>query len=131
MTLSIKKPYSLTIEIPALPAMTNPASGTSSHWRVIHKERKRWHELVALYTVGKRPEKPLKYFTLTLTRFSSKCPDYDGLTSGFKAVADALKISGIIEDDTMENTGAWNVSWQRVAPKAGKIQVVVQSVEGV
>jgi hypothetical protein len=64
--------YELDIEIPSLPTMN--ASARSNRW-VLIKEKKRWAQLVGLFTAGKRPKEPLQKALVTFTRCSSACPD--------------------------------------------------------
>lgn len=76
---------------------------------------------------GKIPPKPFSFYKLHLTRFSSSEPDYDGLTSSWKYIVDALKYYKVIEDDRLSNSGPWNVMWQKCPQKHGKIHVVVEN----
>lgn len=119
--------YSITFELPGLPKTVNAQN--SMHWRDKGTYVKEWHRMVHLSVARQKPEQPLKRASLILTRFSSTEPDFDGLVSSFKCVVDALIVAGIIENDKMSNIGKPDYRWQRVAPKAGKIQVTVQSVE--
>lgn len=76
----------------------------------------------------KLPKKPLSRFELTLFRFSSVEPDYDGLVSGFKVIVDGLREIGVIAGDKLSNTGPWRCHWFLAKPKAGFIRVVVREV---
>lgn len=114
------------ITIPGLPKMANPSGAKSTHWRYAHQESQKWKSLVAVATAGKRPKEPLKRFRLSMTRYSSVEPDYDGLVRGFKHVVDGLKACGIIEDDKLSNScGAWQCYWTKCKPKEGKIHIFV------
>lgn len=108
--------------------MANIASG-KSHWRYAYKQASAWKQNV-VYAVGKnKPPEPLKHYRLELVRFSSSEPDFDGLVRGFKNAVDGLKLAGVIEDDKLSNSGAWQVRWERCKPKEGKIRVRVISVD--
>lgn len=120
--------YRLEFRIDALPTMANIASGRS-HWRYAHNEATKWRNLVWDATFGKIPKGPLKRVKLTLTRHSSIAPDYDGLTRGFKSVVDGLRHCGVIENDKLENTGAWDCRWEKAPPKKGFVTVIVEEIE--
>lgn len=117
--------YSIDFELKGLPRMSNP-SGKSSHWRAIDDDRKCWQSSVVAVVGRNRPPKPLTRVKLTLTRFSSTEPDYDGLVRGFKSVVDGLKMARVIEDDKLSNTGTWDCAWVQVLPKRGRIRVIVE-----
>lgn len=65
---------------------------------------------------------------LTLTRYSSKEPDFDGLCSSFKNVIDGLVEAGVIIDDKMSVIGQPTYAWVKCPPKKGKIKVVVEEL---
>lgn len=120
--------YHLSIEIPGLPTMANLKSG-KSHWRHADRERKKWQEAVFYAVAAKRPKAPLKKAKLILTRLSSVEPDFDGLVRGMKSVVDGLVVSGVLENDRLSNTGAWDCRWEKCPPKKGCIRVEVLEVE--
>jgi len=95
------------------------------HWRKIHKERKRWKMLVWMATLGERPKEPFKKAQLTLTRFSAREPDYDGLVSSFKAILDGLVEAKIIADDRPSVVGQPTFRWEKTNPGSGRIRVEV------
>lgn len=107
--------------------MTNP-SGRSTHWRLKHAEAKHWKKEVAIAVACKQPPAPLERARLTLVRYSSVSPDPDGLVSGFKHVIDGLRDAGVIANDRWENIGMPNYLWEKCAPKAGRIMVIVEEV---
>lgn len=120
--------YRLEFELPGLPRMANIASGRS-HWRYAHQEAATWKQAVKLAVGPRKPKKPLPRYRLILTRFSSVEPDFDGLTRGFKSLVDGLKMAGVIEDDKLSNSGAWDCQWDRARPREGKVRVVVEEVK--
>jgi hypothetical protein len=120
--------YRLEFELDSLPRMAN-ASGKSRNWRAMHEERKRWKEAVARVAASRRPPTPLRRARLTLTRFSSVCPDYDGLASGFKAVTDGLVLGGVLEDDSMKHIGIPDFRWEKAPRGKGKVRIVVEQIE--
>jgi len=117
------KLYKLCIEINGLPKPTNAQKG---NWYLKSKEAKKWREDSRNMTIAMRPKVPLVKATLKLTRFSSKCPDYDGLVSSFKHIIDGLVDAGIIEDDNMNIIGMPEFDWVKCKPKQGKIRVIVE-----
>lgn len=121
-------PYELIFEIPGLPKMANASGARSTHWRYADAERKRWQLFVTRAIHSNRPPEPLKRAHLTLWRFSSVEPDYDGLVRGFKSVVDGLRMAGVLAEDRLSNTGAWDCRWERCKPKQGKIRVRVIEV---
>lgn len=121
--------YRLVFEIPGLPRMSN-ASGRSRSWRATHNAARRWKHEVILVTRSHRPPAPLERARLTLTRFSSVEPDADGLVIGFKPVIDGLVKAGILVNDRMSNIGMPTYRWAKALPGKGKIQVVVEEIDG-
>ena len=120
--------YILEFELLGLPKMTNPSGSKSTHWRGIKKERDHWIAMVAAIAKPKRPPAPLEKAKLTLTRYSSVCPDPDGLTSGFKAVVDSLVKSGILQNDKMKNIGFPDYRWEKAPPGAGRVKIRVEEI---
>lgn len=117
--------YSLEFQIGGLPRMHN-ASGKSKHHFVLHAEAKRWKRDVALAVGNRKPPMPLTRYTLTLVRFSSVEPDFDGATIGFKYVVDSLVDCGVLANDKISNSGQWNVAWVKSSPRNGRISVRVE-----
>lgn len=121
--------YRLKLELEGLPAMANP-SGRSSHWRVADNERKKWQQLVAAKVpFFAKPARPLERAKLTLIRFSSVEPDFDGLVRGFKSIVDGLVIARVLANDRISNTGIWNCFWEKTSPKQGRVVVLVEETD--
>ena len=89
-------------------------------------EARKWKKMVSLVVVGKKPSQPLKKAKLTLTRYSSVCPDSDGLVSGFKRIVDGLVEAGILENDKFVNIGMPDYRWEKALPKNGRVTVTVE-----
>ena len=120
--------YLLELTLQGLPKMTNANSG---NWRMRQREAHKWQRMVIDQIVIQRclrPAEPLKQAVITLTRHSSKMPDYDGLVSGCKHIIDGLKMSNIIIDDNMLVVGQPVYRWQSCSPKEGKMHVRVQEI---
>ena len=107
--------------------MANIASG-KSHWRYAHAEAQKWKQLVFFAVGSQKPIKPLDRVKLTLTRFSSVEPDFDGLVRGFKSVVDSLRHCGVMTDDKISNTGIWDCRWVKAPKNSGSIRVIVEEV---
>lgn len=120
--------YRLEFELNGLPKMTNPSGARSTHWRVVKAERDRWKLATIAVIRSRRPLAPLERARLTLTRFSSTSPDYDGLVSGFKSILDALVKGGVLANDKFTNIGAPQYLWIKCQPRKGKIRVVVEEI---
>ena len=75
-----------------------------------------------------RPPQPLTKAKVTITRHSSRCPDYDGLVSAAKSLLDGLKLAQIIEDDNMNVIGRPEFKWEKCSPKSGHVVITVESV---
>ncbi len=90
--------YKIVFEIAVLPKLPNSRS-QKSFWG-LHNEKKNWTNYIALATIGKRPDSPLKKSEITITRCSSRICDLDNLYGSLKAPLDALVRLGMIIDDS-------------------------------
>lgn len=111
------------IEIPGLP---KPINRLQVHWRNKHAHAKRWKDAVILYTRKYKPDSAFEKASLTLTRISSKRPDFDGLVSSFKHVIDGLIEAGIIINDTHDVIGVPDYQWEKGKQKLGMIRIKVE-----
>ncbi len=118
--------YRLEINIEGLPKPTN--ASRSQGWRKRYKEDKEWKRSVWLNVFNKLPWAPLDVAKLTLTRFSSSEPDYDGLVSSFKVIIDALVEAGVLANDKRQNIGVPTYLWEKAPKERGKIKIEVESV---
>lgn len=119
--------YCIEFEIPGLPPTIN-AGGRSRHWRIGWAATAKWKESIGWATAGKRPKKPLERAQITLTRYSSMEPDFDGLVSSFKAVIDGLVVHGVLAGDKMSQIGQPRYRWEKCPRNSGKIKVRVEEV---
>lgn len=124
MSSSELKPYTLNITVPGLPKRINQMSGRT--WYVRSAESKKWLSSISAYATI--PPNPIRRAKLTLVRFSSRCPDYDGLVSSFKHVIDALVTLRILEDDSMIHIGMPDFMWVITDRGKGKIQIIVEEL---
>jgi hypothetical protein len=119
----------IEFEINDLPKTINALG--RAHWAVKVREVKKWKHLIMLYALRTKndfqPFSPLKKAKLTLTRFSSVEPDFDGLVSSFKVVIDGLIYAQVIEDDKQSNIGQPTYLHVKSKRKEGKIKVRVEA----
>ncbi len=116
--------YDIIIKIDDLPMTRNAIA--DRRW-TRKKEADKWHQLIA-YAINERPIEPLKKAQLTLTRYSSAMPDYDGLVSSFKFPIDGLVKVNILKDDNLKVVEHPQYHWKRVKPKQGYIEIRVQEI---
>jgi len=113
----------VTVIIPQLPKMAN--SGRGWNWRVDWADKKRWYEIMSLRMKQYRPVEPLQELAVTLTRCSSKEPDFDGLVHGFKPVVDSLVRLGFVINDRMSNLKA-TYKWEPSPRNKGFIRIEME-----
>ncbi len=116
-----------TIEftLKGLPKVTNRQN---VHWRVKHAESKKWKLATAFecqHAILKHHLNALPFdrAVLTLTRHSSREPDFDGLVSGFKHVIDGIVASTLIRDDKSQTIGQPTYKWEYARPNKSFITV--------
>lgn len=115
----------ISFEIKELPKMPNAV--LRQHYFIIKKEADKWHALVLKEVAKQRPNRPYPKAKLTLTRYSTNEPDYDGLVGSFKWVVDALVKSGIIIDDKYSVIGKSDYIWEKVSKRVDqRIQVTIE-----
>lgn len=120
--------YRLKFEIKSLPKRYNAYK--NMHWAVKAADAKKWHKMVAgaILAFGSFPDKALTKAKVTLTRYSSRAPDYDGLVQAFKPVLDGLVKCRVLEDDNMLVIGRPDYQWKKVPSGQGSIEVIVEEV---
>ena len=125
----VGSPAIIRLNLAGLPKSQNQL--LRRHWGFISRERNLWNSTIreALRYSRQIPKQPFKKAKLTLVRYSSSRPDYDGLVSGFKFVIDALVDCGVIEDDNWEAVGMPNFSWEKTPPKEGRITIQVEEIK--
>jgi hypothetical protein len=76
-----------------------------------------------------RPEQPLKYARVTVTRVTaaSRHPDPDNLAFCSKGLVDALVSIGILEDDGPEVERVWR--WIRGPRRKPETRILIESVD--
>lgn len=117
----------LEVTIEGLPPIIS--NGAHRHWRVAAGIRRAWVTRAMAHFLKHKPREPYKKAKLTLTRASSRQPDYDGLVISMKPIIDALKQAGIIYDDGPNIIGQPEYRWERVGRRAGFVRVRVEALE--
>lgn len=107
--------YNLKISVEKLPTSLNIT--LRSHFFKVNKEKQEWNKLIAYHCSNKKPIDPLQRCQISVTRYSIRLMDYDGLVGSLKPVIDALIYCGIIIDDNYLVTGPWNVDQIKVKHK--------------
>ena len=115
----------IKLEIKDLPKMPNMV--LRKHWTVIKKESDKWHRLVKLFLRHHVPKEPFKKAKLTLTRHSTREPDYDGLVGSFKWVVDGLVKAGVIIDDKYSVIGQSEYKWIKSKKIDQRIEVTIEA----
>lgn len=78
-------------------------------------------------TRGKRPEKPLEKFTISITRHAPRTLDWDNLVSSLKAYIDGLVKAGVIKDDSWKYIKQINTD-QKISTEK-KLVITVKETE--
>lgn len=120
--------YRLEFTLPGLPAMTNPKSRGSRHWRAAWEESRRWRSMTAQIARTRRPPRALSRAKLTLVRGSAVAPDSDGLVSGFKPIIDGLVDARVLVNDRYDNIGMPQYLWERAPQGKGYVRIVVEAI---
>lgn len=122
--------YKLFLQIDQMPKSLN--SKLRAHWRSQRRESKGWDwtiaALISQSSEGK-PKSPLGKAKITIIRHNYRMLDYDGLVGSLKPIVDALVTAAVLEDDSWNVLGRWNVD-QRFRPKkeGPLIEVLVQEL---
>lgn len=76
-----------------------------------------------------RQSPPCQRAHVTLTRGSSREPDFEALVVSFKPVVDALVRAGVIQDDNPKVIGQPTYKWEPAGRGKGFIRVKVESIK--
>ena len=119
--------YRLELELVGLPTAERNAR---RHWITQNKETQAWRRVVGFAVLGREPDAPLPVARVVFTRHSAREPDPRNLEESFKAVEDALVVSGILENDTSQNFagGRPEILWEKAPPKKGFITITVEEI---
>ena len=118
--------YSIEMHFDTLPKTPNSLLRKGAY--LCAQEASKWRNEIWLKHMSERPSEPLSKVTLTLTRKSSKEPDYDGLVSSFKYVVDGLVKAEFLKDDSLSVTGPWICKWEKVPRGTGGIEIKIEEI---
>lgn len=116
--------YVLEFKIPGLPKIIT--NGSQGSWRAKWAHAKRWQHSVFFEVKQSGYVVCLAKAKVTLTRHSSREPDFDGLVASFKPVIDGLVIAGVLVNDKTDNIGQPEYRWEKTARAKGFITVKVE-----
>lgn len=106
--------------------MANGSQGSS--WRSGAAQKAKWKTAVARELVGLAPNRPFELAHVLFVRGSSKEPDDDNLSIGFKPLRDALVKYGFVVDDKPKNLKA-TYRWEHASPKKGFVRIEFEGIE--
>lgn len=113
----------LEFEIELLPPLQNQLN--TMHWAKRMKSKNLINGHLTAYIPSNYRFKAAKA-QLTLTRYSAREPDFDGLVGSFKCVIDGLVRLGVLEDDTPKVIGQPIYYWEKTKRGEGKIKVRIE-----
>lgn len=118
----------LDLTIPGLPPTNSSDKLNRWVWRKLKKD---WEALVitaVLEACGRWPA-TLDQARVTITRCSTREPDYDGLVQGAKFLLDGLVRAGVIRDDKPSVIGQPVFAWEPAAPGKGCVRIRVEAID--
>jgi hypothetical protein len=118
----------ICFELPGLPPTTNVLN--TKHWAAKKSIRDDWQGLISVVTSQCRPVKPYHRAHLTLTRYSTRCPDSDGLVGSFKYIIDGLVKCRVLEDDSYQHIGMPTYLWEKSSREESRIKVEIKGSDG-
>lgn len=121
----------LDLTLDGLPPM-NTADRTH-HWSA-YRLKRAWEGKVCaavLHELGRWPERPLDRARVTITRCSTREPDFENLAQGGKFLLDGLVKAGVIADDSPKVIGRPTYLWERAPRGGGCVRINVRPVGGV
>lgn len=119
----------LEIVLPGLPPM-NTADGPSRWAR--YRLKKAWETRVKhalVQTIGGWPREPMTRARVTITRASTREPDFDGLVQGGKFLLDGLVKAKVLADDGPSVIGQPAYRWERAPRGMGSVRVRVEEID--
>lgn len=99
--------YKLSLKIDQLPKSLNKA--LRSHYFISNKQNQIWDRDIMLLIGHRLPDTPLKKAHIRIVRHFYRMLDYDGLVGSLKPVVDALVSAGVLESDSWQVLGQWDV----------------------
>lgn len=114
--------YKLDLTFHSFPKSLNKALRTNRF--KANAQNKGWDLLVFGMVARKRPASPLKKAHIRIVRHFYRTLDYDGLVGSMKPVVDALVSAGVLESDSWNVLGVWDVTQEFRTKKEGPLLTV-------
>ena len=92
------------------------------HW----SKRKQLKKQYYLEILSQKPQKFKGKVNVSLTRYSSRVPDPDGVAGSAKIILDAIVDAGIIEDDNMNIVENFSVNWQKCKQNEQRTEITIE-----
>lgn len=119
--------YKLFIRLDRLPKSLNKK--LNAHYHKRNRENKVWDLIIHAECLRKMPLSPLSKANITIIRHSHRFLDYDGLVGSLKPVIDAFVTCGVLEDDSWNVVGRWNVDQKFRKKKEGDLlEILIQEL---
>lgn len=122
MAEHLNKKRSLKFELLGVPESLNIL--LRLHWGKRKAQNDYWYEYVYFTTRKFQIKKPFEKARLSITRFSSRTLDFDGVVGSLKPICDGLIHAGIIRSDDWSTLGPWCVD--QVKQKQQKLVIEVK-----
>lgn len=94
------------------------------HWSKRKKLKEKYH----LEILSQNPRKFKGKVNVSLTRYSSRVPDPDGVAGSAKMILDAIVDAGIIEDDNMNIVESFTVNWKKCKRKERRTEIEINEI---
>lgn len=94
------------------------------HWSKRKKLKEKYH----LEILSQNPQKFKGKVNVSLTRYSSRVPDPDGVAGSAKMILDAIVDAGIIEDDNMNIVKNFTVNWKKCKRKERRTEIEINEI---
>lgn len=118
----------LVLELPMPELQTNSRRGRSRHWRMIHKEKLAYWDLLDMYVVLNRipdaPDSPIASATIRSTMHLGGAMDDDNAIARHKQAIDWLRKRRYIADDRRKNL-RWESLPEQIVKRDGNYRLVL------
>lgn len=101
--METKQKEVIKLEIPEIPESNNKFMGNSNSYHIYRNEKKKWEEMIILYSHGHTPEEPFNQAIVTLQYYFSTRHRRDPDNYSGKMLLDGLTKAGLIADDSFSN----------------------------
>lgn len=100
-----------------------------THYFKSNKQNKVWDRDIKILIGNNLPKEPLKKAKIKIVRHFYRTLDYDGLVGSLKPVVDAIVDCGVLESDSWNVLGVWDVSQVFRSKKDGPLlEIEIQEI---